>query len=393
VSACVLVLLALGAAPQPVAAEPQVVYPFGARHSPLTASVAANLKRIAAQGKQTETFAKIGDSNTVNPNFLSCFANPELDVPELEPNHFDREAFSRVSLAAGVGWTAATALAGPLDKELEAISPRYAVVMFGTNDLVARTGDLFSFARSLFAITDRLIAKGAVPILSTIPPRNDSVLADARVAEFNAVIHGIAQGRQVPLMDLERELRALPRHGLGRDGLHLNVYPGGACVFTPAGLRFGHNVRNLLTLEALTRTWRAVAGSAALEPTARNQSGEGTLADPIAVSSLPFVDLRDTSTRGANRLAHYSGCGSSQDEAGNELLYRLTVDKPTPVRIRAISINGADVDVHLMSDASSGRGCVLRNDREIITTLQPGTWWLSLDTFSERAGEYLLVIQ
>ena len=39
------------------------------------------------------------------------------------------------------------------------------------------------------------------------------------------------------------------------DNLHLNVYaPTGAargCVFTAAGLQYGHNVRNLLTLQAL----------------------------------------------------------------------------------------------------------------------------------------------
>src|SRR5438046_529166 len=45
------------------------VYPFAVRHSPLTPSVVANLKRIVAGGPRLGgVFSKIGDSNTVEPN-------------------------------------------------------------------------------------------------------------------------------------------------------------------------------------------------------------------------------------------------------------------------------------------------------------------------------------
>lgn len=386
------------------------LYSATARHSPITPSVVGNLKRIASIAPRLgNVFAKIGDSNTVNTNFFTCFSGVNVDLAgrtTLQPtiDHFKPgPSFTRVSQAATVGWSAGASIAGtpsPLENEVSALSPRYALVMFGTNDIGNGTGDAFTFARNMFSITDQLIAKGVIPLLTTLPPRDDVAIADARVPEFDAVVRGIAQARQVPLMDLDRAMRLLPSHGIGADGLHLNVFlnAGSArgCFFTPAALAFGHNTRNLLALEALARARDAVDSSIAADATAPTQQGAGTLAAPFLLPSLPFVDLRDTSKMGANRISTYSGCASVTDESGPEQLYKLTVTVPTPVKIQAFALNGADIDVHLMSDPTSGAGCVLRNDRQIVTTLQPGTWWLSLDTYvaagAAKSGEYLLSV-
>ena len=386
------------------------VYPFATRHSPLTPSVVANLQRITALGPRLAgVFAKIGDSNTVNTNFLTCFSGANVDLAgrtSLQPAidlFKPGPSFTRVSQAATVGWSAGAAIAGspsPLEAEVSALSPRFALVMFGTNDIGDGTGDVFNFARNMFSISDQLIAKGVIPLLTTLPPRDDSAAGDARVAEFEAVIHGIAQARQVPLMDLDRAMRLLPSHGLGPDGLHLNVFLSAGlargCIFTAAGLAFGHNTRNLLTLEALTRARNAVESAIAPDLVAAVQQGAGTLASPFLIPSLPYVDLRDTSKTGANRISTYTGCASTADESGPEQLYKLTVTQATPVKIQAFALNGADIDVHLMSDPATGAGCVLRNDRQLVTTLQPGTWWLSLDTWvaagTPKPGEYLLSI-
>ena len=386
------------------------IYPFGARHSPVTPAVVANLKRIAAIApKLGNVFAKIGDSNTVNTNFFTCFSTANVDLAgrvalQATIDHFKAgPSFTRVSQAATVGWSSGASIAGSpsaLETELTALSPRYALVMFGTNDLGNGTGDVFTFARNMFAITDQLIAKGVVPLLTTLPPRDDAAVADARVPEFDAVVHGIAQARQIPLMDLDQALRALPGHGIGSDGLHLNVFlsagsPRG-CLFTGPALAFGHNTRNLLAIESLGRARDAVDNALAADSSAAAQVGNGTLASPFLVPSLPYVDLRDTSKTGVNRISTYAGCASTTDESGPEQLYKLTVTQATAVKIQAFALNGADIDVHLLSDPSSGAGCVLRNDRQLVTTLQPGTWWLSLDTYVAagipKSGEYLLSI-
>jgi len=385
------------------------IYPPGARHSPITPSVVASLKRIAANALRLPgVFAKIGDSNTVNTNFFTCFAGTNVDLAgrtALQPtiNLFKAgPSFTRVTQAATVGWSAGAAIAGspsPLETEVNALSPRYALVMFGTNDIGNGTGDVFTYAKNMFTITDQLISKGVIPLLTTLPPRDDTAIADARVPEFEGVVRGIAQARQVPLMQLDAAMRLIPSHGIGSDGLHLNVFTvGGAargCHFTAPALAFGHNTRNLLAIEALDRA-RAALESSVAPDMASSQAGTGTLADPFVVSSLPYVDLRDTSKTGANRLSTYPGCASTTDESGPEQLYKLMITTPTPVKIQAFSLNGADLDVHLMSDPATGEGCVMRNDRQIVTTLQPGTWWLSLDTFvsagTAKSGEYLLSI-
>ncbi len=387
------------------------LYPFGARHSPVTPSVVANLKRIARIAPRLEgVFAKIGDSNSVNPNFFTCLVGSNVDLAGLTAlqatiDHFKPgPSFTRVRRAARVGWSAGAAIAGApsrLEKEINALSPRYALVLFGTNDIGNGTGDVFAFARNMFAIADQLIAKGVIPLLTTLPPRNDVAAADARMPEFDTVVHGIAQARQLPIMGLDAALRQLPTNGIGSDGLHLNVFasPAGTsrgCVFTHAGLAFGHNTRNLLALEMLSRARNAVETSMASDSTAASQQGAGTLADPFLITSLPFVDLRDTSKSGANRISTYPGCASTTDESGPEQLYKLVVSQPTPVKIQAFALNGADIDLHLMNSPTSGAGCVLRNDRQIATTLMPGTWWLSLDTHvvagTPKPGEYLLTI-
>ena len=157
-----------------------IVYPFGVRHSPVTAAVTANLKRIAGLStKQGNVFSRVGDSQTVSTNFMNCFAGANVDLNGLTPLQATIDqfksgpSFTRVSLAATVGWSAGAAIAGapsPLDQEVAAVSPRYALVMFGTNDIGDGTGDVFTFARRMFLITDQLIAAGVVPLLTTVPP-------------------------------------------------------------------------------------------------------------------------------------------------------------------------------------------------------------------------------
>jgi hypothetical protein len=394
--------------PEPDAGPTILLYPFGQKHSPQTAEVVDTLRAIAARSstKRDDVFSKVGDSNTVNTSYLSCFAGAQVDLAgraSLEPAlaHFKTgrvdatSPFERVSLAATVGWSAGASLAGtpsPLQQELDAAQPRFATVMFGTNDVGAM--DPFTYGRNLFTIVDTLTAQGVVPIVSSVPPRDDSATADAWVARYNLVARGVAQARRVPFVDLHRELLATPAHGLGADGVHLNVFlSGGArgCVLTSAGLGFGHNARNLATLEALSRTWTALTTGVAPETTAPRRGGTGLPGDELVISTLPFVDVRDTRTDGVARLASYPGCGSTAAETGREVLYRLELTQPTALRAFVVSLGTADVDLHLLS-APSGDACVSRHDRLVTRQLPAGTWWLSVDTFHDAAGEYLLVV-
>jgi hypothetical protein len=390
-----------------------VVYPFGRTHSPLPASIVENLRRIA--GREThddDALMKVGDSITVSTSHLACFAGANVDLdgrttlqPALDAFNSTRIAgtspFARASLAATIGWSAQSAINGtpaPLEQELAATNARFATVMFGTNDVGFMNLD--AYGRNMFTLVDRLLARGVVPIVSSIPPRDDSMTADALVPWYNGVTRALAQSRQIPYIDLNRELLPLPNHGITTaDGVHLNTYVSSGssrgCLLTPAGLRYGHNVRNLLTLEALSRSWSAVTMRTAADATATLRTASGSTADPLVVDTLPFVDVRDTRRDGARVIDTYSAC-STANEGGPEVVYRLEVTRPMTVRATVVSLGTADLDVHLLRGAVSGAACVTRNDKTVTSALMPGTYFVVVDTYvsagTERSGEYAVVV-
>jgi len=269
----------------PAATPPQhVVYPSDRTQSPITPDVVARLQAIAGTGDR-HVFMKIGDSITATPDFLSCFegvSNPTVDyfaqgrIAGVSP-------FTRQSSAAHGGWTTADLLEGTpcaLDSELAAATPSIGVIMLGTNDnRLGRTLD--DFALDLWAAVDAQLLAGVVPVLSTIPALHSYPQADARVPLFNDVVRAIAQGRQVPLVDLHRELASLPNDGISSDGIHPTVAPSGACDLSAA---YGYNVRNKVTLDALGRVRDALDGTA-------SDASASTL------PALPYTDIVDTRGR------------------------------------------------------------------------------------------------
>lgn len=375
--------------------------------SPITAAVARNLQGIAARNGDTlvdSAFMKVGDSITVAPEFMSCFAGTAYDLggrTELQSVVTTFAGwFARVSLAAQIGWSADAAIAGdpsPLDEEVAAAKPRYAIVMFGTNDADSRS--LYTYAASLWTVVDTLAGDGVVPIMSSVPSNTSSTAPSAAtIARENAVARGLAQARMFPFMDYFEELEPLPALGLGPDGVHPSVYPGGACKLTAAGLAYGFNVRNLLTLESLLRARAAVEGDPPPdpEPTSPAVGGDGSYDRPFGVSGFPFTDLRDTSRSTNTKFTRYTGCSASQDESGPEYVYKLVLVAPATIRATVMVRGTTDVDVHLLSDLSVA-GCIQRNDKEVVATLDAGTYYFALDTFvpadgTPRAGEYLFLV-
>ncbi len=225
----------------------------------------------ATRGMRADVFAKIGDSITESASFLSDIGHGwhELGAHAyLAPTvaHFSRttfadgsNSFSRSSACAMGGWVAAYALAmdpmSALRGEMDYTRPAYAVVMYGTNDLDRITPE--EFTRDMTRILDIIESYGSVPVLSTIPDRLDRPDAGMRVPPFNAAIRAMAAARHLPLMDYWRALQDLPRKGIDPDGIHPSAYVTSgnvACgLLTPDGLRYGYNLRNLVTLFALDR--------------------------------------------------------------------------------------------------------------------------------------------
>jgi hypothetical protein len=385
-------------------------YPYGPLHSPLTQAVLDGLVPVvrAANGRPG-VFAKVGASNTVNTGFATCFAGSDVELgvySSLEPSRAffaetlvdaSHTSYDRVTLAATVGWGADDVIAGdpsPLEQEVAAIDPAFAVIMLGTNDTYEQ--GVAPFDANLLRVVDALLDLGVVPWLTTIPPRGDTVTAGTLAVEINAVIRAIAQQRQVPLVDLHAALVGLPDYGLVSDGIHLQSYAQNgvhACWFDADALLEGMNQRNLLTLQALDRARRFVLEGEGAEPAPPPLAGAGTWEEPFVIDSLPFVDDRDTAIQGVSVSADYS-CGA-RDEGGPEVVYRLVLGAAATIRARVFDADGVDVDLQLMSDAGPG-GCIARADGVVEAPLEAGSYLISADSFVAggvaQSGVYRLVV-
>lgn len=370
-------------------------YPADAIRSPVTPAVVDALRAIAARGPALDPrrFLKAGSSGTVNPHFLGCFAGREgpfhrVDLGEHaaladtlawfrpqrpgEPN-----VFSRWSKAAETSRTAAWALRGepaPLRAELDALHPRFAVVEFGTNDMVmAMTprAALFPFADRLGAVLDTLTNAGVVPLVTGVGPRAYVPATSAWLPTYDAVTRGLSEARQVPHLSLWQALRVLPGQGLGHDGMHANALKTGTiatpCVFTPEGLRFGYNVRNLHTLTLLDALRRTVLDPAEPAPDAPPRPplvGAGTDEAPFRVDALPFT---------------HAGPGPAGAPAR---VYALTLDAPTPLRALVLTPVRARQPVTTLkiSDAAGVEVMTKRRDPRVFeATLPAGAYTLRLE--------------
>ncbi|MEO7095315.1 MAG: SGNH/GDSL hydrolase family protein [Polyangiales bacterium] len=380
-----------------------VLYPAGQTQSPMTPDLVAHLRDVHATGTGSDAvFAKIGDSHTETPSYLGCFGGTAvmLDGRDLADTvaHFKAgdaagtTPYARKSVAAVIGWSAFQVLAGspsPLAQEVAAIHPAFATVMFGTNDIGYARID--RYAQNLADITDTLLAQGIIPILSTIPPRDDDAAADVEVPRYNAIARVVAQTRGVPLVDLHRELLALPTHGLGGDNLQLETYSGGACQLTTAGLAHGNNLRNLIVLQTLDRLRRTViAAELAPDADAPRLAGAGAADDPFVISLLPFADRRDTASFGTDAITSYPACGT-QAELGTEVYYRLDVETAGMFHVY-VADGTADIDLHVLRDTPAAAGCLARGDTQVSVQLAPGTYYVVADTFNGKAGDYTIVV-
>lgn len=386
---------------------------------PITESVVQSMRAIRARANTPadDVFIKVGASGTVNLANLTCFgptSSYRVDLagrPELQPtiDHFNARAFGgqtswdRTTLAAEVGRSASWAISGspsPLDAEVTALNPRFALVNYGTNDMQLGTSHataLWPFIDNLRTLLESLTTRGIIPIVTGLNPRSDSATAALWVPSYDAATRALAEEMQLPFVDLYLAVKDLPQMGLIADGIHGNAYTeGGAqpCVFSDAGLQYNYNVRNLATLRLLQDVTRTVLdGDAAPGTNPRPWSGTGSTVDPVVVDSLPFSHHADTATGGESVRDRYPACDSGQDESGPEVVYELRLDAPTALRAMVFDRGEADIDIHLLQ----GDTCLERHDRMLQGTYGPGDYTLVADTFvsasnGPRRGAFSLVV-
>lgn len=115
-------------------------------------------------------------------------------------------------------------------------------------------------------------------------------------------------------------------------------------------------------------------------------SPEGSWDCPIAVDTFPYADARDTTEAPASEVDAYS-CAPATDESGGEFVYRVEVAAAGALVTSVDDVSGdaVDVDVHLLSEADPGT-CRTRDNREALWIVEPGTWYVVVDTWADGAA-------
>jgi uncharacterized protein YgiM (DUF1202 family) len=224
-------------------------------------------------GNRANVFSKIGDSMTIAEEMyrpigygvynLGGYTNLQTTIDFfLAGAGRSDNPFNNTSLAAGGAWTTETVLnpqfantalcnAGetPLACEYRLNKPAVALIMLGTNDTTSVVADQFAY--NMRAIANISISAGVIPVLSTIPPRNQF---PGRAEAYNQLIVDVAQELGLPLWDFYAALTTLPNAGMSEDGTHISTPPSGflnGANFTGSYLQYGYVLRNLTMLQTL----------------------------------------------------------------------------------------------------------------------------------------------
>ncbi len=230
-------------------------------------------------GNRADVFSKVGDSITAAPHTLHpvgegltnlgayTYLQPVIDLygHTLARDH---NAFANTSLAATSGWTTTDVLdpaqaptlcqwgEAALDCEYRIVRPSIAFIMFGTNDVEHMTSALYR--TNMEQIITRTLARGIIPVLTTIPPR---LGYENSVSAFNAALYDLSRAYSIPLIDYYATMIDLPDFGLDIDHTHPNMPPlgyEGCADFRTPNLPFGYVMRNLSLLQGLYEVWEAV---------------------------------------------------------------------------------------------------------------------------------------
>jgi len=368
-----------------------------------------DLREIADRNPRMfdDSLTRIGDSATVNWGFLRCFGMDQTQLASWGRlqgtiDHFRgrHRIFRRESLAAGVGWSSPRVLTGgrqaPLYTELRAVRPRFALIHFGGNDMQGENLD--RYAHWMWAIVDRLTARGVIPVLTTVMPRGDDPEKDALVPIFNASLRALAQGWGLPLIDLHGAMSGLPNRGLAGDGMHPNSYivrgQTRTCDFRHPGLRHGNNVRNLITMMMLDRLRRHVIDG---EPPPNRDPeplrGAGSTDDPWRVIGWPFTHMSATTPEQPSAADEYRFGGELIRRGGGERVYAFELPERTRFVAQVIRRRQVDLEIFLLR-VGEGEGLgtlVLEPAAAIDAELPAGRYRLLVDGQRRRAGGYLLV--
>jgi len=227
----------------------------------LPTAVRDNIRQIyaagQAQGRDAHTFSKLGDSTSLNPNFLGKFDDPAAynlgDYAFLQPTiDYYHGHFARYGVAARNGlhsWSVFDPLWADkkwcepnedvLACEFRLNNPSILFVKLGSNDAGAPSGYRYNMRQ----VVEFSIANGVIPILVTKADRfegPDNI--------NNQILRELAVEYNVPLLDFDVVAETLPNRGLKENDVHMEELVGPHDYTQPATFQSGHAVHDLIAL-------------------------------------------------------------------------------------------------------------------------------------------------
>jgi hypothetical protein len=148
-----------------------------------------------------------------------------------------------------------------LEKMLEEYKPRIVTIECGIYDIEDGVA-VDAYRQNMSKALDLLLARGAIPVLNTIPPFKAQL---DRTKQFNQVLRDIAKDRSVPVLDMEREIltrRPEDWYGTLMKRIHLTASEAGVSPGaepTPENLsKSGYLLRSFLTVRKIAEIKRRV---------------------------------------------------------------------------------------------------------------------------------------
>lgn len=236
--------------------------------------------------------AVFGNSITEPQAFWTVFAHS--DSPGIVPGT-NRESYlvdkydSRHCAVSG--YTVGMGL-GCVDTALALLKPEVAVCMYGTNDIVDSWEGMFG--RDYRGLIDRILAKGVVPIVSTIPPvrfyAGDGMVSET--AMLNDSVRALCWEKQVVLVDYWQAMMDYTENNPFTMQWYDDsyVHPSGWCVPDTAAPQCGQGIRNAVTWHAVNKVYRIIVEDGA--PDGSSGAGQRAAADVPRTFESPLCLLR-----------------------------------------------------------------------------------------------------
>lgn len=161
-----------------------------------------------------------------------------------------RRSFEELDTLATTQADCLAAYQTPLECEYDTLHPAYSIIMHGSTES-ANHIPLPVYEASMRAIIEQTLARGIIPILSTLPIKIPHA-STLDTQPYNDQLVALAREYKLPYMDLRTLSRSLPDNGIGADLVHFSQPPDKNCAdFSATAMAYGCYMRNILSLESL----------------------------------------------------------------------------------------------------------------------------------------------